>query len=103
MAGKPCRDTIEITEDAKVDLDWYRAFERKTILSRMKEQLRHEPSRETRNRKALRDNPIAPWELRIGKYRVFYHIPEETAIVSIVAIGHKKHNVLFVRGQKVEL
>jgi mRNA-degrading endonuclease RelE of RelBE toxin-antitoxin system len=94
---------IELTEDARTDLQWYRAFERKMILPQIRQELGQEPVTETRNRKRLRDNPIAPWELRIGKYRVFYHLPVDTPIVSVVAIGHKEHNVLFVRGQEVLL
>jgi mRNA-degrading endonuclease RelE of RelBE toxin-antitoxin system len=94
---------IELTEDATSDLAWYRAFERKIILSQIRQELEQEPLTETRNRKRLRDNPIAPWELRIGKYRVFYYVPEETTVVSVVAIGHKEHNLLFIRGQEVSL
>jgi len=85
---------IELTVEAKVDLSSYRMFERKTILSQTKNQLLHEPLTETRNRKMLRDNPLAPWELRIGKYRVFYHVLEGRTTVSVVAIGHKEHNML---------
>jgi mRNA-degrading endonuclease RelE of RelBE toxin-antitoxin system len=42
------------------------------ILNAVREQLRHEPFRESRNRKQLRPNPLAPWELRVGALRVFY-------------------------------
>lgn len=94
---------IELTSDAKEDLAPYRAFEQKFILSHIKNQLLHEPLTETRNRKMLRDNPLAPWELRVGKYRVFYHVLEGTTRVSVIAIGHKEHNVLFIRGREVKL
>lgn len=94
---------IELTEDAHADLGWYRAFERKAILSGIKEQLRHEPLRETKNRKPLRDNPLAPWGLRVGKYRVSYHVLQPEGVVSVVAIGHKEHNILLVRGQEAKL
>jgi len=92
-----------LTEDAKADLRWYRTFEQKTIVSQIKEQLRYEPLMETKNRKMLRDNPIAPWELRLGKYRAFYHVLREEGVVSAVAIGHKEHATLFIRGQEVKL
>jgi mRNA-degrading endonuclease RelE of RelBE toxin-antitoxin system len=29
------------------------------------------------------------WELRVGEYRVFYDVNEETAVVMIRAIRHK--------------
>lgn len=57
---------------------------------------------ETHRRKRLRQNPIAPWELTIGRYRVFYEIPE-AGLVKLLAVGHKVHNDVFIRGQKVEI
>jgi mRNA-degrading endonuclease RelE of RelBE toxin-antitoxin system len=58
---------------------------------------------ETRNRKPLTDNPIAPWELRVDKYRVFYEVDEHGQSVRIVAVGHKEHEALLIRGKKVEI
>jgi len=55
-----------------------------------------------KRRKKLTDHPIAPWELRVGDFRVFYDIEDEM-VVKITAIGHKVHSDLFVRGKKVEL
>ena len=72
-----------------------------TVLDTVEKQLRYQPAVETRNRKPMRPNPLAPWELRIGDYRVFYEIREES--VRVLAIGHKVHNELFIRGQKVEI
>jgi hypothetical protein len=34
------------------------------------------PTLETRNRKPMRPNPIAPWELRIGHLRVYFEVEE---------------------------
>ena len=47
-------------------------------------------------------HPIAPWELRVGNYRVFYELAAE-ACVKVVAVGYKEHNDLFIRGKAVEL
>jgi mRNA-degrading endonuclease RelE of RelBE toxin-antitoxin system len=58
---------------------------------------------ETRNRKKLRDNPIAAWELRTGRYRIFYEVEEIGQTVTIVAVGHKVHDKLIIKGQEVEL
>lgn len=58
-------------------------------------QLVNEPMRETRNRKPMRPNPIAPWELRIGSLRVYYEVeeqPEAEAKVVILAVGVKERN-----------
>jgi mRNA interferase RelE/StbE len=92
---------IELTADAKIDLEYYTIFERKIIVSEIRKQLLHEAHVETRNRKILRENPIASWELRIGKFRIFYEITRST--VSIISLGHKEHNLLYIRGEKVKL
>jgi len=58
---------------------------------------------ETKNRKKLRENPLAPWELRAGKYRIFYQVDDASHMITIVAIGHKEHNMLLIRGKKVKI
>lgn len=97
------RYKIEVTEEAKIDLSFFKAYERKTILAAIKEQLTYEPTKETRNRKPLRENPIAPWELRSGKYRIFYTVEDEVVTVGVISIGYKEHNVLYVRGEEVRI
>ncbi len=57
---------------------------------------------ETRKRKRLRPNAMAPWELRMGTYSVFYEI-RDNSVVRVLAVGHKEHNELYIRGRKVEL
>lgn len=94
---------IEVTEDAKDDLSYYTAFERKTIALEIRKQLTHLPLAETRNRKKLRDNPLASWEMRVGKYRVFYEVETASRTVIILAVGHKEHNLLLVRGAEAKL
>ena len=94
---------IEVTEEAKADLSHYTAFERKIITAGIRTQLTQLPLVETRRRKKLRDNPIAAWEMRAGKYRVFYEVDEASRRVRIVAVGHKEHEVLLVRGKEVKL
>jgi len=94
---------IEITQNVKDDLSIYTAFERKTITSAMRVQLTYQPLLETRQRKQLSDNPIASWELRAGKYRIFYQVDDDSHKVTIIAVGHKEHNVLYIRGQEVQL
>ncbi len=94
---------IEVTEEAKEDLSHYTAFEQKTITVEIRAQLTYQPLFETQNRKQLRDNPIATWELRIGIYRVFYEADESASTVTIISVGHKVHNMLYIRGKEVEL
>jgi mRNA-degrading endonuclease RelE of RelBE toxin-antitoxin system len=92
-----------LTEEAKADLDYYAAFERKIITSAVRDQLTYQPLVQTRNRKLLRENPIASWELRAGKFRVLYEVNDAAQMVTIVAVGHKEHGVLFIRGTEVRL
>ena len=94
---------IELTEEARSDLLSYAAFERKTLLAEIRTQLSHQPVAATKNRKSLRANPLAPWELRVGRFRVFYEADESSRIVTILAVGHKVRNLLFVRGEEVKL
>jgi mRNA-degrading endonuclease RelE of RelBE toxin-antitoxin system len=64
-----------------------------TVLDSVEKQLKHQPTVETRNRKPMRPNPIAPWELRIGDLRVYYDVEHEPeGIVSIRAIGIKERS-----------
>ena len=58
---------------------------------------------ETRNRKLLRPNPIARWELRVGDFRVFYEVDLEDGTVEVLAVGIKTHDVLNIGGEQVEL
>lgn len=74
------------------------------MLEAIETQLVHEPLVETRNRKLLRPNPIAPWELRVGDLRVFYEVGAEAPDqVSILAVGEKHGNVLRIAGEEIQL
>lgn len=80
------------------------ARERSSVVDAVRRQLLNEPLRETRNRKPLRPNPLAPWELRVGALRVFYEVAgEETDVVNILAIGVKRGNRLFVAGEEIRI
>jgi mRNA-degrading endonuclease RelE of RelBE toxin-antitoxin system len=80
------------------------ARDRATTLAAIERQLIHEPLKETRNRKPLRPNPIAPWELRVGDLRVFYEVVGSAAgVVRILAVGRKRRNVLTIGGEEMEL
>jgi hypothetical protein len=66
-------------------------------------QLTYEPPRETRNRKRLRPNALAEWELRIDVFRALYHVLMEKQAVKVVAIGYKEGNKLYIHGGRYEL
>jgi len=76
---------IKFAADVRRYLEALTARERSTVLEGLERQLLHEPLVETRNRKPLRPNPVAPWELRIGNLRVFYEVvPGDPGVVRIV-------------------
>ena len=90
---------IEFAPGALEDLRSLRKFEQQQVLDGIESQLRHQPTVETRNRKRLRPNEIAMWELRIGQFRVFYNVDDQRLTVRIEAIGFKVGNLLFIRGE----
>ena len=80
------------------------ARQRATIFDGVDQQLAHQPAVETRNRKPMRPNPVAPWELRIGNLRVYYDIEEEAEkVVTVLAVGIKNGNRVIIGGEEVEL
>ncbi len=98
--SSPFMYEIDFTPEAFEDLTLLRKFEQREIIERIESLLGHEPTIETRNRKRLRPNPVAGWELRIGRFRVFYNVDEALRVVSIEAVGFKVGNLLFIRGEK---
>ncbi len=67
-------------------------------------QLSRQPTVETRNRKKMRPNPLAPWELRVGNLRVYYDVVEgEKPAVQVLTIGRKRGNSVIIGSDVVEL
>src|SRR6266404_4394944 len=95
---------VEFAESVETHLEVLTVRQRAMVLEAIELQLANEPIVETRNRKPLRPNPVAPWELRIGKLRVFYDISEgPPQLVRVLAVGVKERNVLRVGGQEIPL
>lgn len=95
------RFNITFTRSSSRDLAHFRAFEQRVIVDAIKSRLLTEAGTESRNRKPLRPNELATWELRIGAFRVFYDIDDDE--VKIIAIGEKARSDLYIRGKRVEL
>ena len=93
---------IRFIPDADKDLDYYEVREQRIIIDAIGKYLENGADVESKRRKQLRPNPLAPWELRIGDYRVFYEIRAE-GLVRVLAVGHKVHDELFIRGQRIEI
>ncbi len=99
------RFEIAFTRTAAEHVRSYRKYEQRIILDAIDEQLTHEPTTETRNRKRLGENELSDWELRVQDFRVFYDvlIEDERGVVKIKAVGHKEHNVLRIGDREVQL
>lgn len=73
------------------------------MLDLVDEQLQYQPTVETRNRKPMRPNPIAPWELRIADLRVYYEVDVAKRFVCVLAVGVKQRNVVRIGKEIFEL
>jgi hypothetical protein len=75
----------------------------RSVLNVVDEQLQHQPTVETRNRKPMRPNPIAPWELRVGDLRVYYEVDVVEAVARVLAVGVKERNAARIGKGVIEL
>ena len=90
-----CMWAIRFARDVERDLKILPAHQRRALLDAIELQLSHEPDVATRNRKLL-VNLIPPWiaeppvwELRVGRFRVFYDIAVEERTVFVRAVREK--------------
>ena len=97
------RFRIEFAESVADQLLALTRAERVRLLDAIERQLAEEPLTETRNRKPLRPNPVAPWELRAGALRVFHEVAHHPRMVRVVAVGKKDRNVLRVGRREMKL
>jgi mRNA-degrading endonuclease RelE of RelBE toxin-antitoxin system len=95
---------IEYSPEAEDHMRWFTIRQQRTVLDTVDRQLLHQPNMETRNRKPMRPNPVAPWELRIGDLRVYYETKDEPEpTVTILAIGIKERDQVRIGGERFKL
>ena len=95
---------IEYSPDAEDHLRALTARQQAIVLDAVEVQLGHQPTVETRNRKPMRTNPLAPWELRLGDLRVYYDVEDAPApIVMVRAVGIQKRNIVRIGREAIEL
>jgi mRNA-degrading endonuclease RelE of RelBE toxin-antitoxin system len=90
---------IDIRDAALGELQAIKSFYRRRIVDSIDQQLVHQPNVETKNRKILRgfqsdfehEEPV--WELRVGQYRVYYDVNEESKAVVVRAVREKPPHV----------
>jgi mRNA-degrading endonuclease RelE of RelBE toxin-antitoxin system len=68
---------IEYSPDVEGHLRALTKRQQMIVLETVERQLQYQPKVETRNRKPMRPNPLAPWELRIGTLRVYYDFKDD--------------------------
>ena len=96
------RFEVGLVPSAVEDLHHFEAHEERIIVEGIREFLEVDADKENKRRKQLRANPLAPWELRVGDYRIFYEI-RAGSVVEVLAVGRKVHNELFIRGRRAEI
>jgi mRNA-degrading endonuclease RelE of RelBE toxin-antitoxin system len=95
---------IEYAPETEKHFEWLTARDSAIVLDTVPRQLSYEPTVRTRNRKPLEASPLAPWELRIGRLRVYFDVEEEPErVVKIRAVGVKDRNRVLIGGEEVEL
>jgi mRNA-degrading endonuclease RelE of RelBE toxin-antitoxin system len=95
---------IEYSPDAEEHLRALTAAQRATVLDGVERHLTHRPTLVTRNRKPMRPNPLAPWELRLGTLRVYFDPENEPEqVVRVRAVGVKTGNRVRIGGKVVDL
>ena len=95
---------IEYSPDAENHLKGLTTHQRAIVIDQVEQQLTHQPMCETRNRKPMRPNSIAPWELRIGRLRVYYDVDKSPdAVVRIRAVGVKERTHVGIGTEVVQL
>ena len=94
---------IEFSIRARENLLQFRKRDQQIVVDAIEVQLVHQPTEPTRHRKLLEENLLAPWELRVGEFRVFYDADEASEKVIVAAVGRKSHGVLPIGGEEFEL
>lgn len=80
------------------------ARQKAIVFDAINQQLSYEPAVETRNRKSLRPNELASWELRVGDMRVYYDVQDDPEQhVNVAAIGIKVRNRVLIAGRLYDL
>ncbi|HEX8521373.1 MAG TPA: type II toxin-antitoxin system RelE/ParE family toxin [Tepidisphaeraceae bacterium] len=96
------RYRIQFSPDAESHLRALTARQQRTVLENVQDKLTFQPTVQSRNRKQLRPNHLATWELRVGDLRVYYIISSPD-FVSIVAVGVKVRDRVYIGGEEFEL
>jgi len=93
--------TVVLKESVIDDLRWFGRKQGRLLLAATRERLAVDPTAETKNQKTLRPNPVAQRELRLlGNYRVLFNVDADAGVVTVVLVGEKRGDALFVQGEE---
>jgi mRNA-degrading endonuclease RelE of RelBE toxin-antitoxin system len=91
---------IEYTPRAIDNLRAFSARDRRIVADAVDVQLSQRPMIPTRNRKPMRENPLAQWELRVGEFRIYFVLEEEPEPKALItAVGIKDRDVVRIGGE----
>jgi mRNA-degrading endonuclease RelE of RelBE toxin-antitoxin system len=80
------------------------ARQQSIVLDRVSRYLSVDPMVETRYRKPMRPNPLAPWELRLGSLRVYFDVViEPEPVVVVLAVGVKERSAVRIGKAVIDL
>jgi mRNA-degrading endonuclease RelE of RelBE toxin-antitoxin system len=74
--GNKAMYDIEFADEVSNHLEYLTARQRSLVLDAVEEQLTYQATVETRNRKLMRPNSLAQWELRVSDFRIFYIVDD---------------------------
>ena len=104
MGSESLSYRVEYSPDAEEHLRGLTARQQRVVLDAVDAQLAHQPTVETRNRRPMRPNPVAPWELRVGGLRIYYEVEEEPEpVVCVLAVGVKERNRVRIGKEVIDL
>ncbi len=93
--------TVRLKESVIDDLRALGRTNGRKVLNAATERLTSDPLATTRHLKTLRPNPVAHRQLSLfGRYRVLFVIDEAETTVTIVLVGEKRENSLYVQGER---
>jgi mRNA-degrading endonuclease RelE of RelBE toxin-antitoxin system len=93
--------TVAFKESAVDDLRALGKKQGRAVLKAAISRLSEDPLSQSRNLKTLRPNAIAPRELKLfGRYRVLFAADAAEGMVTVLLVGEKKGNSLYVQGKR---
>jgi mRNA-degrading endonuclease RelE of RelBE toxin-antitoxin system len=93
---------VSLKDSVRDDLRCFGKKDGRHILQAALQLLTEDPLAETKKTKTLRPNSFAQRELRLlGNYRLLFDVDRDNSMVTILAVGEKRGNLLLVQGEEI--